>query len=212
MISLNTLCPFTMIPIDEAARGEHCLHLQCFDLNTFIHMNAKHKRWQCPICNRRSLNFSRDMFYQQVLKSLVEIQEKDPAVEDKFCIDNSLGLIVNKNKRKIQDRYKIIEQDGCCKGFEIDQLNYQDGCQPKAAEQPEQRLPTPTTNATTACENPSANASPVTGEAVPPTDVGQKRTFPEANNQSTDAVQINGVEPGKKPRVASNMHEPIALD
>ena len=45
MISLNTACPFTMITINEAARGEHCFHLQCFDLNTFIQMNAKHKRW-----------------------------------------------------------------------------------------------------------------------------------------------------------------------
>ena len=67
------------------------------------------------------------MFYQQVLRSLADIQDKDPAVEDKFCLDNSVGLIVNKNKRKIQDRYKIIESEGVCKGFELDQLNYQDG-------------------------------------------------------------------------------------
>ena len=101
MISLNTLCPFTMIPINEAARGEHCLHLQCFDLNTFISANAKHKRWQCPICNRRTLNFSRDMFYQEVLTTMAKIQEKDPAVDDKFVIDNKLGLIVKKNKGKV---------------------------------------------------------------------------------------------------------------
>ena len=58
------------------------------------------------------------------LDDMTEIQEKDVAVEDKFCIDNQLGLIVNKNKRKIQDRYKIIEDEGICKGFELDQLNF----------------------------------------------------------------------------------------
>ena len=36
MISLNTACPFTYVTIGEPARGEHCLHLQCFDLNTYI--------------------------------------------------------------------------------------------------------------------------------------------------------------------------------
>lgn len=63
MISLNTACPFTYITIAEAARGEHCLHLQCFDLSTYVNMNAKHKRWQCPICNRRTLKFKKDLFY-----------------------------------------------------------------------------------------------------------------------------------------------------
>lgn len=36
MIALNTACPFTYLTINEAARGEHCLHLQCFDLETYV--------------------------------------------------------------------------------------------------------------------------------------------------------------------------------
>lgn len=37
--------PITMLPINIPARGEICTHLQCFDLEKFIEMNAKHKRW-----------------------------------------------------------------------------------------------------------------------------------------------------------------------
>ena len=60
-----------------------------------------------------------------------KIQDADPAVDDKFVIDNKLGLIVKKNKGKVQDRYKIIENEGVCKGWELDQLNWDDGVGPK---------------------------------------------------------------------------------
>lgn len=82
-------------------------------------MNAKHKRWQCPICNRRSLNIYKDMFYQEVLSSHAKIQEADYTVEDKFCIDAQIGLIVMRNKGKNKDRYRMVEQDQVCNGFAL---------------------------------------------------------------------------------------------
>ena len=79
----------------------------------------------------------------------------------------------------------MIEDEGVCKGFEIDQHNWTDGSGPKPAEPIEQKLgTTPTTNATTACENPSANGSPIAGDAVVPGEAGQKRVFTETNMNS----------------------------
>ena len=130
MIALNTACPFTYMTITEAARGEHCLHLQCFNLETYVMANAKHKRWQCPSCNRRTLNFFKDTFYQEILSSHAQIQEQDMSVDDKFCIDNQVGLIVQKQKGKVKDRFKLVETDGKCAGFELDQRDWKEGMVP----------------------------------------------------------------------------------
>ena len=35
-LSINLLCPITMIPIKVPARGDLCSHLQCFELDTYI--------------------------------------------------------------------------------------------------------------------------------------------------------------------------------
>ncbi len=36
------------------ARGLHCLHVQCFDLTSFLQLHARpsFKRWECPVCNK----------------------------------------------------------------------------------------------------------------------------------------------------------------
>lgn len=90
-------------------------------------MNAKHRRWLCPICNRRSLNFFKDTFYQEILSSHGKIQAEDGAVEDKFCIDAEIGLIVQKAKGKIKDRYRLVERDGACTGFSLDKIDWKEG-------------------------------------------------------------------------------------
>ena len=36
--------------IDTPIKAEACAHLQCFDLNNYLAMNAKKGDWKCPIC------------------------------------------------------------------------------------------------------------------------------------------------------------------
>lgn len=49
--SLN--CPISMIPIKTPVRGKDCLHLQCYDLSSFLHSNSfpSGGRWRCIGCN-----------------------------------------------------------------------------------------------------------------------------------------------------------------
>jgi len=42
-------------------------------LSNYIAMNAKKGRWQCPICNKRTLTFKKDLFFQELLKGLNRI-------------------------------------------------------------------------------------------------------------------------------------------
>lgn len=47
-------CPITLMRMMIPARGRHCRHLQCFDLESFIQVTkgskAFNNRWKCPEC------------------------------------------------------------------------------------------------------------------------------------------------------------------
>ncbi|CAE7037771.1 ITGB1BP2 [Symbiodinium natans] len=47
-------CPLTQERLAEPARGMHCQHLQCFELEAFLITAAAmpfQRRWRCPICD-----------------------------------------------------------------------------------------------------------------------------------------------------------------
>ncbi|CAJ1379325.1 unnamed protein product [Effrenium voratum] len=52
--TLKPLCPVSHCPIEEAAIGRECHHIQVFDLNSYIAVNQRmrslDKRWTCPVC------------------------------------------------------------------------------------------------------------------------------------------------------------------
>lgn len=52
--TLKPLCPVSHCPIEEAAIGRDCHHIQVFDLHSYIAVNQRmrslDKRWTCPVC------------------------------------------------------------------------------------------------------------------------------------------------------------------
>eukprot|EP00930_Biecheleria_cincta_P085111 TRINITY_DN74533_c0_g1_i1.p1 TRINITY_DN74533_c0_g1~~TRINITY_DN74533_c0_g1_i1.p1 ORF type:complete len:683 (+),score=135.44 TRINITY_DN74533_c0_g1_i1:63-2111(+) len=52
--TLKPLCPVSFCPIEEAAIGRECQHVQVFDLQAYIAVNQRmrslDKRWTCPVC------------------------------------------------------------------------------------------------------------------------------------------------------------------
>jgi len=52
--TLKPLCPVSHCPIEEAAIGKDCHHIQVFDLHSYIAVNQRmrslDKRWTCPVC------------------------------------------------------------------------------------------------------------------------------------------------------------------
>eukprot|EP00931_Biecheleriopsis_adriatica_P101413 TRINITY_DN7655_c1_g2_i2.p1 TRINITY_DN7655_c1_g2~~TRINITY_DN7655_c1_g2_i2.p1 ORF type:complete len:680 (-),score=112.44 TRINITY_DN7655_c1_g2_i2:84-2075(-) len=53
--TLKPLCPVSHCPIEEAAIGRDCHHVQVFDLQAYVGVNQRmrslDKRWTCPVCS-----------------------------------------------------------------------------------------------------------------------------------------------------------------
>ncbi|XP_021734204.1 E3 SUMO-protein ligase SIZ1-like [Chenopodium quinoa] len=49
-ITVNLRCPMSGSRMKIAGRFRLCLHMGCFDLETFVEMQQRSRKWQCPIC------------------------------------------------------------------------------------------------------------------------------------------------------------------
>ncbi|KAK9189948.1 hypothetical protein WN943_018547 [Citrus x changshan-huyou] len=49
-IIVNLRCPMSGSRIRVAGRFKPCVHMGCFDLETFVELNQRTRKWQCPIC------------------------------------------------------------------------------------------------------------------------------------------------------------------
>ena len=49
-VSVNLRCPMTGSRIKVAGRFKPCVHMGCFDLEAFVELNQRSRKWQCPIC------------------------------------------------------------------------------------------------------------------------------------------------------------------
>jgi len=74
--TLKPLCPVSHCPIEEAAIGRICNHVQVFDLQAYIAVNQRmrslDKRWTCPVCSLalRPDDVILDPFAQGILDTL----------------------------------------------------------------------------------------------------------------------------------------------
>nr|GEW87072.1 E3 SUMO-protein ligase SIZ1-like isoform X2 [Tanacetum cinerariifolium] len=49
-IPVNLRCPMSGSRMKIAGRFKPCAHMGCFDLEVFVQMNQRSRKWQCPIC------------------------------------------------------------------------------------------------------------------------------------------------------------------
>lgn len=49
-ITVNLRCPMSGSRMKIAGRFKPCAHMGCFDLETFVKLNQRSRKWQCPIC------------------------------------------------------------------------------------------------------------------------------------------------------------------
>ncbi|CAN6556920.1 unnamed protein product [Malus baccata var. baccata] len=48
--TVNLRCPMSGSRMKVAGRFKPCPHMGCFDLDVFVEMNQRSRKWQCPIC------------------------------------------------------------------------------------------------------------------------------------------------------------------
>ncbi|KAI4991509.1 hypothetical protein ZWY2020_039880 [Hordeum vulgare] len=77
-VSVNLRCPMTGSRIKIAGRFKPCVHMGCFDLEAFVELNQRSRKWQCPICLK---NYSLDNIiidpYFNRITSLIQSCEDD---------------------------------------------------------------------------------------------------------------------------------------
>ncbi|XP_062156490.1 E3 SUMO-protein ligase SIZ1-like isoform X2 [Alnus glutinosa] len=49
-ITVNLRCPMSGSRMKVAGRFKPCAHMGCFDLDVFVELNQRSRKWQCPIC------------------------------------------------------------------------------------------------------------------------------------------------------------------
>ncbi|KAJ3218920.1 hypothetical protein HDU67_003559 [Dinochytrium kinnereticum] len=71
--SLSLLCPISKARPTQPMRGKNCVHLECFDLNSFLLDGSRRSvQFPCPICGKQMTmeNLAIDMFYISVMSKV----------------------------------------------------------------------------------------------------------------------------------------------
>eukprot|EP01018_Ginkgo_biloba_P026241 Gb_39446 [translate_table: standard] len=84
-VSVNLRCPLSGSRISVAGRFKPCDHMGCFDLNTFLELNQRAKKWQCPIClkNYSLENIIIDPYFNRITSRIKGYSEDVTEVEVK---------------------------------------------------------------------------------------------------------------------------------
>ncbi|KAL3691559.1 hypothetical protein R1sor_005210 [Riccia sorocarpa] len=82
-ITVTLRCPMSGGRIKAAGRFKPCTHMGCFDLHTFVEMNQRARKWQCPIClkNYSLENLIIDPFFNRVTTALKGYPEDVTEIE-----------------------------------------------------------------------------------------------------------------------------------
>ncbi|KAI5061300.1 hypothetical protein GOP47_0023805 [Adiantum capillus-veneris] len=84
-VTVNLRCPMSGSRIKVASRFKPCMHMGCFDLHTFVQLNQRARKWQCPSClkNYSLKDLVVDPFFTQVARELESYDEDVSEVEMK---------------------------------------------------------------------------------------------------------------------------------
>ncbi|KAK7404685.1 hypothetical protein VNO78_05641 [Psophocarpus tetragonolobus] len=83
--SINLRCPMSGSRMKVAGRFKPCIHMGCFDLEVFVEMNQRSRKWQCPIClkNYALENIIIDPYFNRITSMMVNCGEEITEVEVK---------------------------------------------------------------------------------------------------------------------------------
>ncbi|KAK3232382.1 hypothetical protein Dsin_004263 [Dipteronia sinensis] len=84
-IKVNLRCPMSGSRMKVAGRFKPCVHMGCFDLDTFVELNQRSRKWQCPICLK---NYSLedviiDPFFNRITTAMLNCGEDITEIEVK---------------------------------------------------------------------------------------------------------------------------------
>jgi len=113
-LNFSLLCHVSKKCIETPVRGQHCTHLQCFDLRNYLNANnvVSAGRWRCPCCER--FVSVRDLvhcgLFQEILDNLRD--KVVPGVRDNVCVKaDGTWLLLGENKLRYRKSGTKSEAD-----------------------------------------------------------------------------------------------------
>ena len=92
------------------ARGINCCHLNVFDLKTFLVINRKTNKFQCPYCKR----YSNDLYIDGIIYDFLKNPEND--IYDEIYIDKDFNILTNDNQTENNvEPHSSNSNDDTCK-------------------------------------------------------------------------------------------------
>jgi len=114
--TLKPLCPLSQCPIEDAAIGRHCNHIQVFDLQAYVAVNQRmrslDKRWTCPVCavTLRPDDILLDPFAQGILDTLRGDEESvDSVVFNENCTWSTVSVEKPEKKENGAEEENLID-------------------------------------------------------------------------------------------------------
>ncbi|CAL9058481.1 E3 SUMO-protein ligase SIZ1-like [Musa acuminata AAA Group] len=95
-VAVNLRCPMSGSRIRIAGRFKPCVHMGCFDLGTFVELNRRSRKWQCPIClkNYSLENIIIDPYFNRISSMLQscgeDVTEIDVKPDGTWRVKNEL--------------------------------------------------------------------------------------------------------------------------
>ncbi|CAL9056900.1 unnamed protein product [Musa banksii] len=92
-VTINLRCPMSGSRMRIAGRFKSCIHMGCFDLETFVELNQQSRKWQCPIClkNYSLENIIIDPYFSRItslLHNCGDVNEIDVKPDGSWRIKN----------------------------------------------------------------------------------------------------------------------------
>ncbi|KAH1224959.1 E3 SUMO-protein ligase SIZ1 [Glycine max] len=83
--TINLRCPMSGSRMKIAGRFKPCIHMGCFDLEVFVEMNQRSRKWQCPIClkNYALENIIIDPYFNRITSMMMNCGEEIAEIEVK---------------------------------------------------------------------------------------------------------------------------------
>lgn len=83
--TINLRCPMSGSRMKIAGRFKPCVHMGCFDLETFVEMQQRSRKWQCPIClkNYSLDNIIVDPYFNRITAMMQSCGEDTTEIEVK---------------------------------------------------------------------------------------------------------------------------------
>ncbi|XP_078178890.1 DNA-binding protein with MIZ/SP-RING zinc finger, PHD-finger and SAP domain-containing protein [Carex rostrata] len=85
LVTVNLRCPMSGSRIKTSGRFKPCAHIACFDLEAFVELNQRSKKWQCPTCmkNYSLENIVIDPYFNRITSMMRKCGEDVCEVEVK---------------------------------------------------------------------------------------------------------------------------------